>query len=101
MEWIMWVIWVFVFLLGAMAVLILIGRGDFLLFNKKKDPKERYHVKRARLTYGLAFGVMAGLMAYLALFDRQMDPGLRSWWSTIIMTVFLAASILRVTVCRK
>ena len=101
MDLFMWFVLGAIFLLVVMVVLILTGKGDFLLFGRKRDTKEAYHVKRVRLVYGLAFGVVAGLMAYLALYGRQMDPGLRSWWGAINAVVLLIASILRRTVCKK
>ena len=96
-----WFIWAFILLLAVLAVLIFTGKGDFLLFGRKKEAKEAYHVKRTRLVYGLATGLAAGMLACFALFIKQMHPVLRSWWTAVIALVSLAAGILGRTVCRK
>ncbi len=101
MEAGMWFVWAVIALLTGIAVAILLGKGDFLVFGKKRKNIEAYHIHRVRLVYGIGVLLIAAWLTAFGLFGRQFPQGTRSWVTAVAPVALLGMTLLKEMVCRK
>lgn len=98
MEWIVDLLWV---LILGMALLIFVGKGDWLIagYNTaSKEEKAKYDVKRLRLVMGVLLALIAG---WLLLFEKLMALVGSVVCSSIVIVPALVAVVLANTWAKK
>lgn len=99
-----WFGWIFVVLLGFFSVIILSGKGDFLIagYNTtQKVEKERYHKKRLRSVVGGGFSIITMIIALIVIYDAELPQSL-SWLNPYgILGVITVIFLLSNTICKK
>lgn len=99
-----WLGWIVVILLAALSVVLLLGRGSFLIagYNTaSKEEKEKYNSKRLCRIVGGGFSLITVIIATQMFFEGNL-PRYLQWimpWGFLCVLAFII--ILSNTLCRK
>lgn len=86
---------------AIMGILILLGKGDYLIagYNlASKEEREQYHVKRLR---GLTGGVLIALVPLLFLLAGEPSIGKMITFSTLVFVLCILVVVLANTWAKK
>lgn len=99
-----WLGWIVVFLFAVISIVLMMGKGSFLIagFNTaSKEEKEKYKIKRLCQVVGGGFSLLTILLAIFVYFEGELPNYLR-WtfpWGYLVIIAFIL--ILSNTICRK
>lgn len=100
----MWIGWAVVVLLAVISVVLLMGKGSFLIagYNTaSKEKKEKYNEKRLCHIAGGGFSLLTVLLAVFTYFKGDLPEYLKwimPWGYFAVLAVII---ILANTICRK
>jgi len=99
-----WIGWVVIVLLAAISIVLLLGKGSFLIagFNTASDKeKSKFNVKRLCRVVGGGTGLFTIMLA-VSLFYNSKLPIYLKWimpWGYLV--VLVAIVVLANTICKK
>jgi uncharacterized BrkB/YihY/UPF0761 family membrane protein len=99
-----WLGWIVVILFAAMSILILSGKGNFLIagYNTaSKEEKEKYNIKRLRHIVGSGFSLLTVLLAIFIYFEGELPNYLQWIFPGGYLTIIAFIVILSNTICKK
>lgn len=99
-----WLGWVLVGVLAVLSIVLLMGKGSFLIAGYNvtcKQEKEKYDVKKLCRVMGAGFGIITIITAVNISYEFKLPVGIR-WlipWGYLIVIATIA--VLGNTICKK
>lgn len=99
-----WVLYLVAVLFGVLSLVLLLGRGSWLIAGYNTAPeeeKERYDKKRLCRVTGGGMAVLTVLLAVMALWEDTLPAEFAGFFAAVTVAVAAAIVILGNTVCRR
>ncbi len=99
-----WIEWIVVILFAVLSIVILSGRGSFLIagYNTaSKEVKEKYNVKRLSSIVGCSFSLLTILLATFVYFDGELPNYLHWIFPGGYLMIIGIMLIFSNTICKK
>jgi len=99
-----WLIWILVALITIISVVLLIGKGSFLIagYNMaSKEVKAKYNEKRLCRVMGSGLSVVTILIAISAYYEFDLHPAISWFWPWGLFGIIVIVLILGNTICRE
>lgn len=96
--------WLVVIILAATSIVLLMGKGSFLMagFNTlDKEEKEKYNTKRLCLVVGGGFSLLTVIVGAVMYFEGELPEYLQWIMPYGFLTIIVVIAILANTICKK
>lgn len=104
MNGLIWLGWVVVFLFAVISIVLLCGKGSFLIagYNTaSKEERKKYNIKRLYRIVGGGFSFLTVLLAVYMYFEGDLPPNLQWIFPGGYLMIIGFILILSNTICKK
>lgn len=99
-----WVLWVIGIVFACITILLLSGKGAWLIagYNTaSKEEQAKYNVKRLNLVFGLGMAVITALIFFMAALEEVLPAEFARVFGAVTVLDVVLMLVLANTICRK